>query len=41
MHNLALRWGEDQEVLLSKVVVPQLVLSSKDGEQLHAVACSC
>eukprot|EP00435_Cladocopium_sp_Y103_P006583 s1683_g2.t1 len=30
VHNMAIRWGEDQDELLRKVKVPQLVLSSKD-----------
>lgn len=30
VHTMAMRWGEDQEELLRKVKVPQLVLSSKD-----------
>lgn len=30
VHTMAMRWGEDQEELLRKVKVPQLVLASKD-----------
>lgn len=30
IHNLTLRWGEDEEALLSGINVPQLVLASKD-----------